>query len=98
METKKLALLRVLQILEHYTDADHHLKQEEIVDILEHEYGMVVERKAVGRNLALLREAGYDIASDRRGSWLASRLFASREGTAFTWPSSMRIASHSVWP
>ena len=79
METKKLALLRVLQILEHYTDADHHLKQEEIVDILEHEYGMVVERKAVGRNLALLREAGYDIASDRRGSWLASRLFDDAE-------------------
>ena len=33
----------------------------------------------MGRNLSLLKEAGYDIASDRRGSYLAERTFDDSE-------------------
>ena len=73
LEPKKLALLRILQILEEYSDYDHPLKQEEICERLDKEYGIVIERKAIGRNLSLLKEAGYDIESDRRGSYLAER-------------------------
>ena len=78
-EPKKLALLRILQILEQYSDCDNPLKQEDIARYLDRDYGIVIERKAVGRNLSLLKEAGYDIASDRRGSYLAERTFDDSE-------------------
>lgn len=79
IEPKKLALLRILQILEEYSDFDHPLKQEEIARYLEKDYGIEIERKAIGRNLSLLKEAGYDISSDRRGSYLESRNFEDSE-------------------
>lgn len=79
IEPKKLAPLRILQILEEYTDYDHPLTQEEIVNRLDKDYGLMVERKLVGRNLSILKEAGYDIESDRRGSYLAERPFEDSE-------------------
>lgn len=78
-EPTKLALVRILQILEQYSDFDHPLKQQDIIDYLDKDYGITIERKAVGRNLSLLKEAGYDIASDRRGSYLAERTFDDSE-------------------
>ena len=78
-EPTKLALVRILQILEQYSDFDHPLKQQDIIDYLDRDYGIAIERKAVGRNLSLLKEAGYDIASDRRGSYLAERTFDDSE-------------------
>ncbi len=78
-EPKKLALLRILQILEQYSDCDHPMKQEEIASRLDRDYGIVIERKAVGRNLSLLKDAGYDIISDRRGSYLVGRTFDDAE-------------------
>ena len=79
LEPKKLALLRILQILEQYSDYDHPLKQEDIARYLDRDYGIVIERKAIGRNIFLLKDAGYDIASDRRGSYLAERTFDDSE-------------------
>ncbi|MBR6015470.1 MAG: WYL domain-containing protein, partial [Firmicutes bacterium] len=58
LEPKKMALLRILQILEEDTDMEHHLTQEQIAAKLERDYGIEMERKAIGRNLALLDEAG----------------------------------------
>lgn len=74
-EPKKAALIRVLQILQRYTDIDHPLKHDEIVNILDQEYGLVVERKAIGRNISLLNEVGYDIVTTKKGSYLAERPF-----------------------
>lgn len=79
LEPTKLALVRIVQILEQYSDFDHPLKQQDIIEYLDKDYGIVIERKAVGRNLSLLKEAGYDIASDRRGSYLAERTFDDSE-------------------
>lgn len=87
LEPKKLALIHILQILERYTDCDHLLKHDEIVKKLESDYGIVVERKAIGRNLSLLKEAGYDIETTKKGSYLASRLFEDSE---------LRLLSDSV--
>ena len=56
-ESKKLALLRILHILQKYSDDTHPLTQDDIVDYLYKDYGIEVERKAVGRQLALLHEA-----------------------------------------
>ena len=79
LEPKKLALLRILQILQTESDPEHPLKQEDIAEHLRKDYGIEIERKAIGRNLALLREAGYEIESDRSGSYLQTREFTDSE-------------------
>ena len=61
MEPKKLALLRILQILHQDSDEAHPMTQKQIGDRLERDYGIALERKAIGRNLALLKEAGIDM-------------------------------------
>ena len=79
LEPKKLALIRILQIFEKYSDFDHPLKQEDIANYLEKDYGIVIERKAIGRNISLLKEAGYEIESTRAGSFLETRSFEDSE-------------------
>lgn len=79
VESKKLALVRILQILEEHTDENHKISQDEICKRLSDDYGIVVERKAVGRNVALLREAGYNVVSEKKGCYLAERLFEDTE-------------------
>ncbi|MCH5316238.1 MAG: WYL domain-containing protein [Eubacterium sp.] len=78
-EPKKLALIRILHILEAYSDCDHPLTHDEIVKRLDALYGITVERKAIGRNISLLQEAGYDIETTKKGSYLNSRLFEDSE-------------------
>ena len=79
LESKKLALVRILQILEKYSDERHPLLQADIAGHLEREYGIVIERKAISRNLSLLKEAGFEIESGRSGSYLAERSFTDAE-------------------
>ncbi len=86
LESKKLVLLRTLHVLEYYSDEEHPLTQEEIVKYLEKDYGIVVERKAVGRQVSLLKEA-YDypnspitICTDKRkGTYIEQRAFEDSE-------------------
>ncbi len=79
LESKKLALLRILQILFDYSDSEHMLVYDDILSLLEREYDLTVERKAVGRNLSLLKEAGFDIVTTQRGTYLAERDFDDSE-------------------
>ncbi len=79
MEPKKLALIRIWQILKEHSDYDHPLKQEEISKYLEKDYGIFIERKAIGRNISLLKEAGVEIASRRAGSYIEQRDFEDAE-------------------
>lgn len=79
LEPKKLALLRIWQILQKHSDYDHPLTQEEIIKYLESDYGIEMERKAVGKNIADLRDAGIDIGSRRAGSYIDSREFEDSE-------------------
>lgn len=79
VEPKKMALWRIQQILFERTDANHPLKQEEIAEILEREYGIELERKAIGRHIADLKYAGIDIMQCREGSYIASRDFDDSE-------------------
>lgn len=60
-QPKKLIIMNILDILKKYTDADHRLSQKDIVEILEREFDMKTDRKAVKRNLMNLIEFGYDI-------------------------------------
>ena len=60
-QSKKMLIMNILDILKRYTDENHRLSQKEIMDILEREYEMKVERKATKRNLLNLIEYGYQI-------------------------------------
>ena len=79
LEPKRLALLRILEILQKYSDEKHPLKQDEILRYLERDYGIVLERKAVGRIVAVLKDAGYEIESTASGCYLSERAFLDSE-------------------
>ena len=48
---KKMIIINILDILKKYSDMDHRLTQQDIVEILKKEYYMNVDRKTVKRNL-----------------------------------------------
>lgn len=79
VEAKKTLIMRIYQILENYSDQEHPLTQQDIIDRLYRDYDIECERKAVGRNISYLKEMGYDIESDARGTYLASRHFENSE-------------------
>ena len=91
LEAKKLLIIRILQILEYYSDVNHPLTQEEIIKKLYDNYGIEAERKAIGRNIALLQDmfdresmnktaTAIVIESDKRkGTFLDKRLFEDSE-------------------
>ncbi len=91
LEAKKLLIIRIMQILEYYSDANHPLTQEEIIKKLYDDYGIEAERKAIGRNVALLQDmferdatnknatAIVIESSKRKGAFLDKRLFEDSE-------------------
>ncbi len=79
LEPKKLALIRIYQIFKEYSDYDHPLTQDDISNFLEKNYGITIERKAISRNISLLKEVGIEIESRRAGSYLESREFEDSE-------------------
>ena len=58
---KKMLIINILDILKRYSDEEHRLSQKDILEILENEYSMKADRKAIKRNLMNLIEFGYDI-------------------------------------
>ena len=75
LEPKKLIILRILDILTEYSDAEHKLKQKDIISLLNINYGIECERKAVARNISYLIDAGYDIVTESDGVYLAEKRF-----------------------
>ena len=61
IHTKKMLILDILEVLKQHTDAEHPMTQKEIIAALNSEYGLMVDRKAVKRNLDDLIDAGYPI-------------------------------------
>lgn len=53
---KRMAPMLILEILKAYTDEDHGLKVNEIVEYMESDYGVTMERKAVSRMLLDMKE------------------------------------------
>ncbi len=78
-EPKKLALIRIWQILKENSDRKHPMTQEDIAQHLKDDYGIVIERKAISRNISLLKEAGVEIESVRAGSYIDYREFEDAE-------------------
>jgi len=58
-QPKKMLIVNILEILKNYTDENHRLSQKQIIDILEKDYNMKVDRKAVKRNLLNIIDSGH---------------------------------------
>ena len=76
--TKKMLNMLILNILKEYSDSEHRLQQQEIIDLLESNYGMSCERRAVKSNIVSLQEMGYDIEY-KNGYYLKKRDFTDAE-------------------
>ena len=68
LQPKKFLILNILMILHQHTDENHRLSQKNIIDILQNEYDMKVNRKSVTRNLIdlamYLDGTGYELIYD----------------------------------
>ena len=63
-QPKKMVIFNILEILKNYSDIDHRLTQQDIIEYLKKYYGMDVDRKTVLRNINDLIEEGIDIEYD----------------------------------
>ena len=75
---KKMLNMLILEILKDHTDADHPLTQQEIIDLLNRNYGMICDRRSVRNNIRSLQDMGYDICT-QRGCYLVEREFDDAE-------------------
>lgn len=79
---KKMLNMLILEILRNYTDEDHSLTQQEIIKLLELNYGMDCDRRSVKNNVLLLKELGEECGfeiSMEKGYRLISREFDDAE-------------------
>ena len=77
-DRKKLLILLILDVLQRNSDENHHLTQQEILRLLDAEYGVICDRRSVKSNVTDLIDLGYDINMDD-GYYLASREFEDAE-------------------
>ena len=82
IENKKASILLVLKVLEEYSDKDHLMTQQDIIDKIYTIYGIELERKSVSNSIKLLEELNYDIVKGAKGGVaLLSRLFDETEAS-----------------
>ena len=80
IDQKKASLVLTLKILQEYSDENHYLTQQDIIDKLYNKYDLLLERKTIASNINLLEELGYDISRGAKGGvCLINRLFDSSE-------------------
>ncbi|MCR5482671.1 MAG: WYL domain-containing protein [Clostridia bacterium] len=77
-QVKKYYIIYILEVLKKYSDFDHKLSQQDIIDYMRLEYHIECERKAVSRNISDLRGLGYEISYDG-GYFLETRDFEPAE-------------------
>ena len=75
---KKMLNMLILEILKTYSDEQHSLTQQEIIKLLDKNYGMKCDRRSVKSNVESLKELGYDISMDK-GYRMLSRDFDDAE-------------------
>jgi predicted DNA-binding transcriptional regulator YafY len=86
-DSKKLGILYVLNVLEEYSDEDHYLTQQQIINHIHNDYGLDIARKSVADDLIQLgsvldedRNEKYDIDKGPKGGYaLLSRTYDSSE-------------------
>lgn len=73
-ENSKLRCLMILKILCKYSNPDHPLNVPKINSYLA-EFSLESERKAIYRDIEILKNAGFNIESTREGSYISDLLF-----------------------
>ena len=68
--SKKMLNLMILKILEKYSDEEHRLTQQRIIELLYKEYGMECDRRSVSKNINSLIEIEYDIEKKKDGCYI----------------------------
>ena len=76
--SKKMLNMLILEILKEYTDAEHRLTQQQIIDKLKLFYDMDCDRRSIRNNIRSLQEMGYEIVTNS-GCYLAEREFDDAE-------------------
>lgn len=76
--TKKMLNMLILNILKDYSDGEHRLQQQDIIDLLDSNYGISCERRAIKNNIVSLKEMGYEIDYSK-GYYLKTRDFTDAE-------------------
>ena len=76
---KKMLNMLILEILRVYSDENHSLTQQDIIRLLDKNYGMVCDRRSVKSNVQSLKEMGYDISMEKKAYRLLSREFDDAE-------------------
>ena len=69
IQNKKASILLILKVLEEYSDEDHFLTQQEIIDKIYENYGIELERKSISFSISLLQELNYDINKSPKGGY-----------------------------
>ena len=75
---KKMINMLILDILKEYTDSEHRLTQQEIIDLLHRNYGAECNRHSIRNNIQSLKDMGYEIYT-QRGCYLMEREFDDAE-------------------
>lgn len=78
---QKLSLLHIRDYLEQYSDAEHPVTSQQLIDMLA-DKGISCERKTIYANIAALQDYGVDIINQRGkngGYYIASRIFDAPE-------------------
>ena len=76
---KRNAKFYILEILKEFSDKDHLLTQQDIMDKLHDIYQVDMERKTVSSNLYLLQDLDYDVVIEKKGCYLGEREFDETE-------------------
>ena len=77
-DNQKLKILYILDYLKQNSHQDHPVKASELIQMLEHRYGILCERKTIYSDIAALQDYGVDIISipgKYGGYYIASRNF-----------------------
>lgn len=75
---KKMLNMLILELLQECSDENHRLTQQEIIKLLDQNYGMECDRRSVKSNILSLKEMGYDISMEN-GCYLVEREFEEAE-------------------
>ena len=79
-ENKKASIILILKVLEEYSDEEHYLTHQDIIDKIYELYDIELERKSVAYSISLLQELDYDINKSPRGGYaLLSRTLDNSE-------------------
>lgn len=69
IENKKASILLILKVLEEYSDEEHYLTHQQIIDKVYEVYDIQLERKSVAFAIELLQELEYDINKGSHGGF-----------------------------